>query len=281
MHKAFAWSPNSPRHGSGRHLLWRLARVGHGHADLSDRRTRSRTASCGHHFGLKKSDMAAIDYATCGVNDVIAHSLKLHPRLLADRVRSHARVHAEFADAYGDPEVTRNELGLADRLALLRRCDRPRRLHDTRRPRCAPRGVQLCGAAARSAPDHAEGDRRARRCAECASGQKRLRLLRCACRLRGRQASRGVSLGQSGPVPAPRPRAASGAPCRAGASHARSCKSASEVVRAGCGNTCSPSRFSMSGPMLAGNMPNKSVLATTVGISRSSLTRTVSCIPSL
>jgi hypothetical protein len=26
-------------------------------------------------------------------------------------------VHAEFANAYGDPEVMRNELGLADRLA--------------------------------------------------------------------------------------------------------------------------------------------------------------------
>ena len=58
--------------------------------------------------------MAAIDYTTCGVNDVIAHSLKLHPQLLADRVRSHARVHA---DAYDDREVTRNELNLADRLA--------------------------------------------------------------------------------------------------------------------------------------------------------------------
>ena len=34
--------------------------------------------------------MAAIDYATCGVNDVIAHSLNLHPQLLADRLRSHA-----------------------------------------------------------------------------------------------------------------------------------------------------------------------------------------------
>jgi hypothetical protein len=61
--------------------------------------------------------MAAIDYATCGVNDVIAHSLKLHPGLLADCIRSHAGVHAEFADAYGDPEATRNELGLAHRLA--------------------------------------------------------------------------------------------------------------------------------------------------------------------
>ena len=43
--------------------------------------------------------MAAIDYATCGVNDVITHSLKLHPQLLADRLRFHARVHAQFADA--------------------------------------------------------------------------------------------------------------------------------------------------------------------------------------
>ena len=60
--------------------------------------------------------MAAIDYATCGVNDVIAHSLKLHPQLLADRLRFHARVHAQFADAYDDREVTRNELDLADRL---------------------------------------------------------------------------------------------------------------------------------------------------------------------
>jgi hypothetical protein len=60
--------------------------------------------------------MAAIDYATCGINDVIAHSLKLHPQMLADRLRSHARVHAEFADAYGDREVARNELSLADRL---------------------------------------------------------------------------------------------------------------------------------------------------------------------
>src|SRR3954471_14535996 len=60
--------------------------------------------------------MTAIDYTTCGVSDVIAHSLKLRPRLLADCIRSHAGVHAEFADAYGDPEVARNELGLADRL---------------------------------------------------------------------------------------------------------------------------------------------------------------------
>ena len=60
--------------------------------------------------------MTAIDYATCGVNDVIAYSLKLHPQLLADRLRFHARVHAQFADAYGKHEVTRNELDLADRL---------------------------------------------------------------------------------------------------------------------------------------------------------------------
>ena len=60
--------------------------------------------------------MAAIDYATCGINDVIAHSLKLHPQLLADRLRFHARVHAQFADAYNDSEVMRNELDFAGRL---------------------------------------------------------------------------------------------------------------------------------------------------------------------
>ena len=60
--------------------------------------------------------MAAIDYASCSVNDVITHSLKLHPQLLADRLRFHACVHAQFADAYGNHEVTRNELDFADRL---------------------------------------------------------------------------------------------------------------------------------------------------------------------
>ena len=60
--------------------------------------------------------MAAIDCATCGVNDVIAHSLKLHPQLLADRIRFHARVHANFAYAYDVREVMQNELDLADRL---------------------------------------------------------------------------------------------------------------------------------------------------------------------
>jgi hypothetical protein len=60
--------------------------------------------------------MAAIDYATCGINDVIAHSLKLRPHLLADRLRFHARVHAEFADAYDDGDVTRSERDFADRL---------------------------------------------------------------------------------------------------------------------------------------------------------------------
>ena len=60
--------------------------------------------------------MAAIDYATCSVNDVIAHSLTLHPQLLAARLRSHAGVHAEFADAYNDSEVMRNELDFAARL---------------------------------------------------------------------------------------------------------------------------------------------------------------------
>ena len=60
--------------------------------------------------------MAAIDYASCDVNDVITHSLKQHPQLLADRLRFHARVHAQFADAYNDRKVMRNELALADRL---------------------------------------------------------------------------------------------------------------------------------------------------------------------
>src|SRR5262249_25783376 len=50
-------------------------------------------------FWPEVSDMAAIDYATCGVNDVITHSLKLHPQQLADRLRFHAGVHARFADA--------------------------------------------------------------------------------------------------------------------------------------------------------------------------------------
>ena len=64
----------------------------------------------------KKGNMTVIDYTTCGVHDVIAHSLKLHPQQLSERLRFHARVHAQFADAYGDRQVTRNELGLADRL---------------------------------------------------------------------------------------------------------------------------------------------------------------------
>jgi hypothetical protein len=60
--------------------------------------------------------MAAINYATRSVSEVIAYSLELHPQLLADRVRFHARVHAYFADAYDDREVARAELDLADRL---------------------------------------------------------------------------------------------------------------------------------------------------------------------
>ncbi len=60
--------------------------------------------------------MAATDHATCGINGLIAHSLKLHPELLADRLRFHARVHAQFADAYNNSEVMRNELDLAGRL---------------------------------------------------------------------------------------------------------------------------------------------------------------------
>jgi hypothetical protein len=65
---------------------------------------------------VSKEDVAAIDYTTCGIDDVIAYSLKLHPQLIMDRLRSHAKVHAEFADAYDNREVTRSELGLADRL---------------------------------------------------------------------------------------------------------------------------------------------------------------------
>ena len=107
-------------------------------------------------LGPKKSDMAAIDYATCGMNDVIAHSLKLHPQLLADCLRSHARVHAEFADAYGDRQITRNELTVADRLHAFANAIE---LGDTMIPNDDDvRGeafVRLCGVATRSAPDHA------------------------------------------------------------------------------------------------------------------------------
>jgi hypothetical protein len=60
--------------------------------------------------------MAAINYATCSVNDVISYSLKLHPQLLVDRLRSHACVRAQFADAYEDREVAQSELGLSERL---------------------------------------------------------------------------------------------------------------------------------------------------------------------
>jgi hypothetical protein len=60
--------------------------------------------------------MAAIDHANRSINDVIGHSLKLHPQLLVGCLRSHAHVHAEFADAYDDRDVTRNELDLAVRL---------------------------------------------------------------------------------------------------------------------------------------------------------------------
>jgi hypothetical protein len=80
------------------------------------RRARAQQPRAGITIGLKKADMAAIDYATCDISDVIAHSLKLHSPLLSDHLRFHARVHAEFADAYDDREVMRNELDLADRL---------------------------------------------------------------------------------------------------------------------------------------------------------------------
>jgi hypothetical protein len=42
--------------------------------------------------------MAAIDYVTRGQRHN-QHSLKLHPQQLADRLRFHARGHAQFADA--------------------------------------------------------------------------------------------------------------------------------------------------------------------------------------
>jgi hypothetical protein len=61
--------------------------------------------------------MAGIDYTICGFGEVIAYSLELHPRLLSRRLRAHASVHAEFADAYADCEVMRNELTLAERLS--------------------------------------------------------------------------------------------------------------------------------------------------------------------
>ena len=61
--------------------------------------------------------MASIDFTICGFDEVIAYSLELHPRLLSDRIRAHARVHVEFADAYADQEVMRNELALADKLS--------------------------------------------------------------------------------------------------------------------------------------------------------------------
>jgi uncharacterized protein YuzE len=60
--------------------------------------------------------MTASDHPNCGIDDIIEHSLKLHPQLLADCLRSHACVHAQFADAYDNREVTLSELGLADRL---------------------------------------------------------------------------------------------------------------------------------------------------------------------
>jgi hypothetical protein len=63
-----------------------------------------------------KGDKAAMDYTICSVDDVIVHSLMLHPQLLAARLRFLAGVHAEFADGYNDHEVMRNEFGLVNRL---------------------------------------------------------------------------------------------------------------------------------------------------------------------
>ena len=64
----------------------------------------------------EEGDMTAIDQPHCGINDIIGHSLKLHPQRFVDCLRSHAWVHAQFADAYKNREVIRNELDLADRL---------------------------------------------------------------------------------------------------------------------------------------------------------------------
>jgi hypothetical protein len=41
--------------------------------------------------GLRKGDMASIDYAACGINDVIELSLKLHPQLIGLPSVSRAR----------------------------------------------------------------------------------------------------------------------------------------------------------------------------------------------
>ena len=60
--------------------------------------------------------MPSVDYATCDINDVIMYSLKLHSRRFSDCLRAHARVHAQFADAYDNREVTGSELDLAGRL---------------------------------------------------------------------------------------------------------------------------------------------------------------------
>ena len=75
------------------------------------------TASRGRHLCPGESDIAAIDYATCGISDVIAHFAESSiPPLLSDHLRAYARAHAQFANPYDNREVMRNELDFADRL---------------------------------------------------------------------------------------------------------------------------------------------------------------------
>lgn len=108
--------------------------------------------------------------------------------------------------------------------------------------------TSVCGVATRSAPDHARGDRRTRRCAECASRQKRARRLGQSERWprasisRPRQSVFVAALApeQSGLIPAPQSCGASGAPRRDGAFHARLCKLAVEAVRAGWAKSAVP-----------------------------------------
>jgi hypothetical protein len=87
-------------------------------------------------------------------------------------------VHAEFAAAYGDPEVTRNELSLADRLASFADAID---LGDYTIPDDPDVRREAFGCAARLQDLHPIMQKviaSERRCTECASGQKRLRFLR-------------------------------------------------------------------------------------------------------
>ena len=167
--------------------------------------------------------MAAINYQTGGINGVIALSLKLHPQLLVDCVRSHARVHAQFADAWNNREVMRSELDLADRLHAFANAIE---LGDTMIPndddvRVRPSAVRLgCKICSRSCRRIAE--REVCGCVPRASISS----------LQQSVSAAGLAGGQRSPVLAPRSRVASGAPGRGGASHAKPCKSAVKVIRA-------------------------------------------------